>query len=123
MITLLDITNTPRVTDMLDDTSLQRILDDWSDWSKKPTKSVPRALASHCTITPEIVTVIQGVRRCGKSTLLHQLMTVKGISEDNAVFINFEDPRLINYLDHQLLEQIFRLCTTNKPSSLTFFPQ
>lgn len=110
----------PRKTKMLDDKELQHILNDWSIWSKPPPESVPRTLADNCTITSEIITVVQGVRRCGKSTLLHQLMTANGIPQDNAVFINFEDPRLINYLDHQLLEQIYRLCTTKK-TSLTFF--
>ena len=106
---------------MLDDKALQCILDDWLYWSKKPQKSVLRALADDCIFAPEIVTVIQGVRRCGKSTLLRQLMAANTITEDNAVFINFEDPRLIDNLDHNLLEQVFRLCTTKRPASLTFF--
>lgn len=106
---------------MLKDEELLRVLGDWSNWFRQPPNSVPRALVNDCIITPEIVTVIQGVRRCGKSTLLHQLMTANGIPDDNAVFINFEDPRLINFLDHPLLEQIYRLCMATHSSPLTFF--
>lgn len=106
---------------MLADEELQRLLDDWSNWSTSPAKGVPRALADRCVLSPEIVTVIQGVRRCGKSTLLQQLMTANGIPETKAVFINFEDPRLINHLDHRLLERIFQLSTRNTTSPLTFF--
>jgi len=100
---------------------LQRILDDWSDWSRRPADTVPRALVEHCVLTPEIVTVIQGVRRCGKSTLLRQLMTANRIAEDRTVFINFEDPRLVNDLDSALLEQILQLATARGGERLTFF--
>ncbi len=100
---------------------LQRILDDWSDWSRRPADTVPRAQVEHCVLTPEIVTVIQGVRRCGKSTLLRQLMTANRIAEDRTVFINFEDPRLVNDLDSALLEQILQLATARGGERLTFF--
>lgn len=38
-------------------------------------------------------TIIVGVRRCGKSTLLHQLIK----KQKKAYYINFEDPRLIGF--------------------------
>lgn len=69
---------------------------------------MPRAQVEHCVLTPEVVTVIQGVRRCGKSTLLRQLMAANRIAEDRAVFIYFEDPRLVNDLDSALLERIYQ---------------
>lgn len=106
---------------MLDDAALQQILDDWSDWSRRPADSIPRALAEQCVITPEVVAVIQGVRRCGKSTLLRQLMRANRIAEDRAVFINFEDPRLINDLDASLLDQLHRLASAQNRQGLTFF--
>jgi predicted AAA+ superfamily ATPase len=68
-----------------------------------------------------LVTVIQGVRRCGKSTLLRQLMANHGVSEDGAVFINFEAPRLVNDLDYPLLDHIDRLSTAGGGKALTFF--
>ena len=106
---------------MLDDDTVRNILEDWTIWSRRPAKTVPRALAGRCVVTPEVVTVIQGVRRCGKSTVLRQLMTTNGIAEKEAVFINFEDPRLINDLDAPLLDQLHRLATENAGGDLTFF--
>jgi len=106
---------------MLDDADLQLILADWKAWSKRPLESVPRAVAGHCLLSPNLVTVIQGVRRCGKSTLLRQLMQTNQIPEEQAVFINFEDPRLIDRLDAGLLDQLYRLSTKSHHGSLTFF--
>jgi predicted AAA+ superfamily ATPase len=106
---------------MLDKDELLNILDSWSYWSKEPPKSIPRAVAPSTPVQPEIATVIQGVRRCGKSTLLRQIMDVHGIDKKNAVFINFEDPRLVNQLDHTLLEHIFSFSTQTRTSHLTFF--
>jgi uncharacterized protein len=106
---------------VLAEKTLQQVLRDWSDWSRQPTNMVPRALAEHCVLTPEVVTVIQGVRRCGKSTLLRQLMTANGIREKQVVLINFEDPRLVGSLDAALLDQIFCLAMAHSDRSLTFF--
>ena len=106
---------------MLDDVALQQILNDWSDWSRRPANNVPRAMVERCVLSPEVVTVIQGVRRCGKSTLLRQLMHSHDIALDQAVFINFEDPRLINDLDASLLDRIYRLATMRSKQCLTFF--
>ncbi len=39
------------------------------------------------------VLVISGIRRCGKSTLVKQ----KYLDENNALYINFEDPRLVGF--------------------------
>jgi hypothetical protein len=56
-------------------------------------------------LTVKDVVVISGVRRCGKSTLLHQ------IRHDNAerdFYFNFDDERLVNFtVEHfQLLQQV-----------------
>lgn len=106
---------------MLDNADLQRILGDWSEWSGQSTGTVPRVLAERCVLTPEVVTVIQGVRRCGKSTLLRQLMDVHRIDPAHAVLVNFEDPRLLGNLDSTLLEQIYVLATEGGKKGLTFF--
>jgi uncharacterized protein len=39
--------------------------------------------------------IISGIRRCGKSTLLHQIMESR--SFEKAIFLNFEDPRLSGF--------------------------
>ena len=38
--------------------------------------------------------IISGIRRCGKSTLLHQLLKER---HPNAYYLNFEDPRLYEF--------------------------
>ena len=106
---------------MLSDDELLNILNSWSYRSEEPPKTIPRAIAPSTPLQPEIATVIQGVRRCGKSTLLRQLMQVHGIDRQSAMFVNFEDPRLINCLDHTLLEHIFTVSTRIWNSPLTFF--
>ncbi len=54
--------------------------------------------------TPEIV-VISGVRRCGKSTLIHQLRETQ---KQKDYFLNFNDDRLIHFRleDFQLLWEL-----------------
>lgn len=51
------------------------------------------------------VIVISGIRRCGKSTLIKQ----KYLNENNAMYINFEDPRLVGFdlNDFNRLESMF----------------
>jgi predicted AAA+ superfamily ATPase len=39
------------------------------------------------------IVIVSGIRRCGKSTLLKSLLMKK----NEAVYINFEDPRLVNF--------------------------
>lgn len=46
--------------------------------------------------------VIQGVRRCGKSTLLAQILTQQKLDPRACFFVNFEDPRLAENLDTAL---------------------
>jgi predicted AAA+ superfamily ATPase len=50
------------------------------------------------------ILIISGVRRCGKSTLIRQML----LHSEKALYINFEDPRLINFMleDFSQLEKI-----------------
>ncbi len=52
------------------------------------------------------IVIISGVRRCGKSTLLKQ----KLLKTNTAIYVNFEDPRLINFSveDFSKLEQLLK---------------
>jgi len=52
------------------------------------------------------ITIISGIRRCGKSTLLNQ---IRFLSKEKDYFINFDDDRLINFEveDFQALYEIF----------------
>lgn len=71
-------------------------------WSESLTRrEVPEAL-----LKMEDIVVISGIRRCGKSTLLHQIRS--GYAEKD-YYMNFDDERLLNFKveDFQLLHETF----------------
>ena len=94
---------------MLSNESLLTILDDWSFWVNPPSSSLPRELTIPKRLYPDLAFIIQGVRRCGKSTLLTQLPQHYQLPLAQCYYCNFEDPRLLNDLDHSLLSQITSL--------------
>lgn len=55
--------------------------------------------------TTNKIIIISGIRRCGKSTLIRKRL----FTESNAYYINFEDPRLINFelSDFTRLEELY----------------
>jgi len=53
-----------------------------------------REETQHYTLTENFANIITGVRRCGKSTLMYQLISQ---NKDVSLFINFEDPRLAGF--------------------------
>ena len=53
-----------------------------------------RSALPHIPIIPSYVTIISGLRRCGKSTLLLQLLRDR---YQDALYLNFEDIRLVNF--------------------------
>lgn len=75
----------------------------WSFWDRPIPPSVPRQVDWPAELRPSLALVVQGVRRCGKSTLLQQLVEHYGIPRERALFLNMEDPRLIGALDHRTL--------------------
>jgi len=56
--------------------------------------------------TDQEITVISGVRRCGKSTLLHE---IRANNAEKDYYFNFDDERLIHFTvdDFQLLYEVF----------------
>lgn len=55
--------------------------------------AIPRTMLSHIKKQSEFVTIITGVRRCGKSTLLKELIH----DFDHVNYLNFEDFRLTGF--------------------------
>ena len=73
---------------------------------KKRDKGIRRECFKDINLTLPYATVISGIRRCGKSTLLNQLIvTVK-----RPHYFNFEDPRAFNFdlSDFHKLEEVFK---------------
>jgi uncharacterized protein len=56
-----------------------------------------RELAASVNLSAEYISIITGIRRCGKSTLMQSLM--KELKNDYAYF-NFEDPRIFGFEVH-----------------------
>lgn len=79
---------------MLAQSLIAEVIDSQNEnWLKKED-SVKREELSGITIYDSFAGIITGIRRCGKSTLLRQLLPmVKG----NSLFLNFEDPRLSGF--------------------------
>lgn len=79
-----------------------------ADWSRHDRLDglVHRRVALPEQLTESVALVIQGVRRCGKSTLLHQLVDHYGLDRSRCAFVNFEDPRLANALSYTVLDGI-----------------
>jgi predicted AAA+ superfamily ATPase len=92
--------------DKMEKADLLRVAADWSHWGAPPPRSVVRTVALPRELRPDIALVIQGVRRCGKSTLLEQLIDRYGLDRSKCLFINFEDPRLAQSLDHATLQDL-----------------
>lgn len=85
--------------------NLGQIIERWSYWDSEPPKSIQRkALQQLHGLHTDLVLAIQGVRRCGKSTLLSQIMQTQKLNPKHCFFINFEDPRLSKDLNTQTLD-------------------
>jgi uncharacterized protein len=69
-------------------------------------QGIPRNVTPQINLNLPFAIILSGIRRCGKSTLLRQIMRQTG----GKYFFNFEDPRATSFepSDFQKLEEIFR---------------
>lgn len=96
----------------MDKTEIIEILNEWNYWNRELPQT--QARDSYDTqisafIHYNEVVVIKGIRRSGKSTLMLNSIKnlhLKGVDIKNILFINLEDPRFINNLSTELLQQI-----------------
>lgn len=44
----------------------------------------------------DLIKIITGIRRCGKSVILEQVMSEIKIKSDNVIYLNFEDKKILN---------------------------
>src|SRR5581483_2073091 len=101
---------------MLSDQVLIEILSEWSFWDKPPSSGLIREIQLPQKLHTDLVLIIQGVRRSGKSTLLSQIPAHYKIPLKQCYYSNFEDPRFINDLDYQLLSRIVSFARKNIPA-------
>ena len=96
---------------------------DWSFWDRSPESSIRRDIALPPSLAERVALVVQGVRRCGKSTLLAQMIERYGLDGRDCLFVNFEDPRFAGALHFQTLEQLTRAFGVLRPqaAALTVF--
>ncbi|MEF8846801.1 MAG: ATP-binding protein [Bacteroidales bacterium] len=83
---------------------LERIVQSQIEWLSRPERLVNRELLDKFYKTRSYVNIITGIRRCGKSTFLQQLMELF----ERPVYFNFEDHRAYNFEvnDFDKLDQI-----------------
>jgi len=92
---------------------LIKILEDWNFWIKDLETGVNRKLyldVLEGRLPSELIKVIIGARRSGKSYIMRQLakwlIEKKKVSKNNILIINFEDPRFTG-LSTKLIQQAF----------------
>lgn len=61
---------------------------------KRADSGLQRKLIANIDLKNEFITTITGIRRCGKSTLMHQLMEK---ASGEMAYMNFEDPRIFGF--------------------------
>jgi predicted AAA+ superfamily ATPase len=99
----------------ISDNEILQALADWNDWNRPEPEMVSRPFYENrlraLSATGEIV-VLQGVRRCGKSTILRnavRLLLAEGVPQSDILFLNMEDPRFMGDLTPSLLTRICEL--------------
>lgn len=87
-------------TGPMDREDILTALNDWNLWGSYRDDSLERPLyldRLESLVDTEEIVAVKGVRRSGKSTLLHQFLRKKiesGMEEKNTLFIKADDPRL-----------------------------
>ena len=91
----------------------------WSFWDRAPPTTIRRTLKLPESLSNRVALIVQGVRRCGKSTLLAQLIDRYGLEVRDCLFINFEDPRLAGCLNFETLERVCSAFSALRPNAAT----
>lgn len=104
---------------MLRQEEISAVLDAQTEIFRKKENGLTREALSAIPVIPSFATIITGIRRCGKSTLLRQLMSSQ--EYNRALYLNFEDIRLASFATddfNRLLREIER-----REMSVLFFDE
>ena len=74
----------------------------------------------------ELIKVIMGIRRCGKSVLLKQIIEEireRGVREDHIIYINFEDYDFIEYTEAKKFNNYIKSKIKDKNKYYLFFDE
>jgi len=90
---------------MIQQTVLQRVIDTQKQKSARLGTGLERELLPDIVFLQSYASIITGIRRCGKSTLLGQMLETENRKK---LFLSFEDPRLFNFelSDFEILDSI-----------------
>ncbi len=85
---------------------LKEILRSQAEEFKRLEYGIEREKLKEITISTNFATIISGIRRCGKSTLMRQLMK----KHTSFYYFNFDDPRAFGFelSDFQRLDEVFK---------------
>lgn len=92
----------------MDEQGILDIAATWSFWERPVPPSVQRDVDLPAALSDKLCLVIQGVRRCGKSTLLAQLIERYALDPAYCAFLDLEDPRLAGAQSHETLDLLVR---------------
>ncbi|MDR2720338.1 MAG: ATP-binding protein [Nitrososphaerota archaeon] len=86
--------------------TLQHIIEAQQKDLKPINHNIPRTLNKDINLTLPFAIIISGIRRCGKSTLLRQIMN----TTNSKNYFNFEDPKATSFEldDFQKLDELFQ---------------
>jgi hypothetical protein len=88
------------------DLDMLEVASTWSFWDHPVPASIPRNVELPDTLRDSLCLAIQGVRRCGKSTLLQQLVGRYRLDPAHCAFLNLEDPRLSGAQSYVTLDEL-----------------
>jgi len=90
---------------MLEKSIINDVIDSQLRFLDQRQAGIARSLDAEIEQLKTHALIISGIRRCGKSTFLHQLINK---NEESSLYLNFDDPRLFgfNLNDFNRLDQI-----------------
>jgi predicted AAA+ superfamily ATPase len=103
---------------MLSKSDISKIWTLQNETAEKSETGVPRELLADFRIPDRFAIILTGIRRCGKSTLLYQLLEKK---HKDAFYLNFDDNRLFGFESNDLmrLDEVI----TESGSRMLFFDE